>query len=355
MPLFGGSKSSIQLAVERLMRLVPASQILIGTRRTYADLLREQLPALPEQNYILEPTRRDIAAAVALSFFTLEKDGVRGPVIFQWSDHYVGESEKLLELFRAGEEMITSHQAGLVIIAQEPNFANDNLGWLKLERRAGVTRGVEFHAFGEWQYRPTIERCEQMFESREWVWNTGHFVTSVEFMTAAFRQRAPGLSSMVERIVSYRGSRDEHSKLEELYPQLEKTSFDDAILRQIPRDQAYVLKADLGWVDPGNLNSLKEAMQTSPNQTVVAPESVRRGDRDEKAKVVFKNTSDSLIYNETDRPVVVMGVSNLIVVEMSDVTLVIDKSAVRDMSALLEELKAMDIKSGDPFDFEALL
>ena len=289
--------------------------------------MRETLPAIPQENYILEPARRDVAAAVALAFFTLEKDGVTGPVIFQWSDHYVKKADELVRLFETAKSLIESQKAGLVIVAQEPGFANDNLGWLKLEGRAGSSCGVDYHSFGEWVYRPPIERCEEMFKSQQWVWNTGHFVTSVEFMTSAFRTRAPNISAPVESIVSYRGTSQESSKLQELYPQLPSSNFDDVILKQIPRDQAYVVKADLGWVDPGNLNSLKEALQSAADDTVT------------RGNVICLRSKDAFIHNATDRPVAVMGVSNLIVVEMPDVTLVIDKGSVRRSWCVIERAR----------------
>lgn len=328
----GTSKSSIQLALERLLRVVEPSRIFVATNRAYADILRTQLPQLSEHNYLLEPCRRDVAAAVALAFFTLEKDGVTGPVIFQWSDHYVSESETLLRLFTAGRALIESKTAGLVIIAQEPRFANDNLGWIKVEAPVNTVEGVPFHSFGEWVYRPEKKRCAEMFESRQWVWNTGHFVTSVEFMTSSFRSRAPDLAAMVERIVSYRGTPQERSRLDELYPQLRPSSFDEVILTQIPRDQACLLKADLGWVDPGNLSALKEALQGSPDETVT------------RGHVVDLCTKDAFIYNGTDKPVVAMGVSNLIVVELPDVTLIVDKGSVRDLKTLLKELEKRGLR-----------
>jgi mannose-1-phosphate guanylyltransferase len=328
------SKSSIQLAVERISRLVDPTQIFVGTNRDYAILLRDQLPGIPQRNYILEPTRRDVAAAVGLAFFSLEKDGVTGPVIFQWSDHYVRESATLVGLFTAGRELIESRAAGLVIIAQEPGFANDNLGWIKLQEPKKLSSGQgDYYPFSEWVYRPTKQRCEEMFQSRGWVWNTGHFVTSVEFMTGSFRLRAPALAAALEKIVSYRGTAEAEAKLAELYPKLESNSFDDVILRNIPRDEAFVLKADLGWTDPGNLNALKEALQESPDANVI------------RGGGVCLDTRDVFVHNTTDRPVVVMGASDLRIIEMPDVTLVINKNSVRDLGTLLAELKRLGFDS----------
>jgi mannose-1-phosphate guanylyltransferase len=150
-------------------------------------------------------------------------------VIFQWSDHYVREDETLLKLFAAGQRLVETGDAGLVIIAQQPGFANDNLGWINVGDKLGTANDQPYFAFGEWAYRPGRERCQEMFQSGQWVWNTGHFVTSVEFMTQQFRSRAPALAKQIEEIVAYRGTPQERSKLDELYPKLESNNFDDVI------------------------------------------------------------------------------------------------------------------------------
>src|SRR5262245_17719164 len=77
------SKSSFRMAVERLTTIVPADRIYVATNAKYGTILATEVPEIPARNYFLEPTRRDVAAAVALAFFALEKDGVRGPFVFQ--------------------------------------------------------------------------------------------------------------------------------------------------------------------------------------------------------------------------------------------------------------------------------
>ena len=302
-----GAKSSIQLAVERLQRLVDPGKIFVGTNAAYADLLRTQLPSLPERNYILEPSRQDVAAAVALAFFALEKDGVKGPVVFQWSDHYVKHDDTLLGLFEAGKELVEKGKAGMVIVAQEPTFANDNLGWIKLEGSKGAARGEPFYAFGEWVYRPSLDRCQQMFQDKQWVWNTGHFVTSVEFMTSSFRSRAPGLAAAIEKIVSFQRDRRRDRQASRALPahraeQLRRRHPQADSPRQgLPAQSGFG-----GGRNPGNLNSLKEFLQAAADDTVT------------RGNVVNLKTTNSFLYNGTDCPLVVMGMSNVIVVELPD-------------------------------------
>jgi mannose-1-phosphate guanylyltransferase len=324
-----GSKSSFQLAVERLSRAVPRERMYVGTNRAYEDILRAQAPGVPESNFIFEPCRRDVAAAVALAFFSMEKDGVTGPFMFQWADNYVRNTGALERAIACGRALVEADPARMVFIGEKPRYASENLGWIELGPKLGEQAGMPYHAFRSWQYRPPKARCEDMLASGNYVWNSGYFVTSVEFMTAAFRTYAPELARCIEEIVSYRGTPQARAKLEELYPKAPSLHFDVAILEKLPREQAVLLQVDLGWSDPGNLYSLKEALQASPEASVT------------RGQVVERGTRDSFIYNSSDeRLVAAMGLEGIIVVETPEVLLVVHKDSVRHLGDLLAQIGA---------------
>jgi mannose-1-phosphate guanylyltransferase len=322
-----GSKSSFQLAVERLGGAVPSERMYVATNRAYEGTLRSQAPNLPARNFILEPCRRDVAAAVALAFFTMEKDGISGPFMFQWSDNYVKNTAALERAIACGRALVEKDPARMVFIGEKPRYASENLGWIELGDKLGEHEGMPYYGFRSWQYRPPKARCEDMLESGNFVWNSGYFVTTVEFMTAAFRKLAPELAARVEEIVQYRGTPQERAKLDELYPKVPSVHFDVAILERLPREQAVLLQVDLGWSDPGNLYSLKEALQTS------ADASVTRGN------VIELGTKDSFVYNLTgERLVAAMGLEGVIVVDTPEVLLVVHKDSVRHLGDLLAKI-----------------
>lgn len=322
-----GDKSSFQLAVERLAGSVPPERMYVGTNRAYEATLKAQAPGLPTRNFILEPCRRDVAAAVALAFFTMEKDGVGGPFMFQWSDNYVKNTAALERAIATGRALVEADPQRMVFIGEKPRYASENLGWIELDDKLGEHEGMPYYGFRSWQYRPPKARCEDMLASGNFVWNSGYFVTTVEFMTNAFRTLAPELAASVEEIVQYRGTPQERAKLDELYPKVPSVHFDVAILERLPRAQAVLLQVDLGWSDPGNLYSLKEALQTS------TAASVTRGE------VVELGTKDSFIYNLTgDRLVAAMGLDGVIVVDTPEVLLVVHKDSVRHLGDLLKQI-----------------
>ncbi len=323
-----GDKSSFQVAVERLLPLIPAEHIYISTNANYADTLKNQAPGIPPSHVILEPARRDVAAAVALAFFTLHQAGLRGPVLFQWADNYVQNTGHLLQAIDGAGQLIADNPNRIVIIGETPRFPNENLGWVELTGQQGEVNGIPYYGLRSWTYRPNLEECVEMFTSGNYVWNSGYFVATIEFVVSEFKKRSPEIAAIVQEIVSYQGTPQEAEKLNALYPTIPATHFDHAFLERLEHDQFAVLKADLKWADPGSLYALKEMLQASPEANVT------------RGKVVAVETHDSLLINEeADRVVSVMGLDGVIVVNTHDTMLVISKHAVRYIARLLNQLE----------------
>lgn len=323
-----GDKSSLQLAVERLADLFPPKNIFISTNKKYAALVQAQCPEVPEENFILEPTRRDLAAAVALSFFKLYARGLRGPILFQWSDNYIQNTDNLLKAIEVGRTLINERADRIVFLGETPRFPSENLGWIEQGEKLGQVDSTPYYAFRSWHYRPKREQCVEMLESGRYVWNPGYFVTTIEFVVAQFRKLAPEISPIVEEIVSYEGTAQAEEKLDSLYQTIPAMHFDEAFLERLGPDHAILLKTDLKWSDPGSLYALKEALQTSTEANVT------------QGKVVEVKTCDSLIINEEPSKVVaIMGLEGIMVVNTADALLVISKDAVRYMASLLTKLE----------------
>ena len=60
-------RTMIQLTVDRMKKLVPIEKIFISTGEKYIDLVKEQLPDLPEKNIIVEPVGRNTAPCILLA------------------------------------------------------------------------------------------------------------------------------------------------------------------------------------------------------------------------------------------------------------------------------------------------
>ena len=59
-----GERSFLQQAVDRVLPVVPATNVLIITNSAQVAEVRRQLPELPKDNIVAEPVGRDTCAAV---------------------------------------------------------------------------------------------------------------------------------------------------------------------------------------------------------------------------------------------------------------------------------------------------
>ena len=94
------SKSTIQLTVNRVLETYGAENIFVSTNERYMGALNEQLPMLPKANFILEPARRDLAAAVGLAnMHMLHCFGPVEPIAIIWGDNYVTEEPTMTHAY----------------------------------------------------------------------------------------------------------------------------------------------------------------------------------------------------------------------------------------------------------------
>lgn len=329
-----GERSTIQLAVDRVLEQYGAENVFISTNERYADIIRQQLPEIPDQNVIGEPTRRDLAAAVGLAMVHMGRTSTPNePVAILWGDNYMKDVARFRQVIAAAEELIARQETEIVFMGESPRFANANLGWIRLGDKVGEVNGQPYYKYGFLKYRPPQDECEQMFAAGNCVWNTGYFVTSIGYIQRAYQQHKPELWAQLQAIGETIGRENYQETLNKIYPQLESISFDDAILTHLDSNDALVLHAPMGWSDPGTLYALKEAIDPSPEANVT-----RGTVRDDHSK-------DSLIYNyEAGKLVMGIGLEGMIVVNTKDAVLVVHKDQIPLVKKIVEGFAGTDLE-----------
>jgi mannose-1-phosphate guanylyltransferase len=330
-----GSKSTLQLAVDRVLDAYGSENIFVSTNLKYVDLVREQLPELPAENVIGEPARRDLAPAVGLAMMHLAhaSESEDEPIAILWGDNYMDQVETFREVLAAAEQLLLDKKANILFVGETPRFANENLGWIGLGEKLGSVRERPFYRFNSLTYRPKKELCEQIFAEKSHVWNTGYFVTTVGYIQKQYQLRQPAMWSQLQEIGAKIGQDGYPDTLNEVYPQMQTISFDDAILEFIPSEDAAVLHGEMGWSDPGTLYALKEAINPDTAANVT------------KGKVITEDVSDSLVYNYEDhRLVAVIGVEGMIVVNTEDALLVVPKDQIPLVKNMVDGLEGTDLE-----------
>ena len=70
---FGTGRTQLQATYDRVIKLLPKENIYICTCKEYLDIVRQQLPEVPERNVMVEPIHRNTAPSVAWAAMRIHK------------------------------------------------------------------------------------------------------------------------------------------------------------------------------------------------------------------------------------------------------------------------------------------
>lgn len=325
-----GEKSTLQLAVERLRPDFVWEDIYISTGKQYEDLVKKQLPEIPQENIILEPEMRDVGPAVGLVTALIAKKNPHTPFTILWSDHLVKKVDLFKKVLKVGGQWLEKDPEKIIFIGQKPRFPSQNLGWIELGEKIKTEENIPFYQFKNWHYRPDLASATAYFKDGHHAWYPGYLISTPGFIFDQYKKFAPQIYQGLVEIQEAYGKPSYQKTLEKIYSTLPKISFDNAILEQIPSEAASVASVDLGWSDVGAWEALKEALQASPEQNVT------------QGKVFLKDCEDSLIYNYTDQLVVTIDLDGYLVVNTNDVTLICHKNSVPKIKKLVEEISGTE-------------
>lgn len=329
---FIDEKTMFQLAVDRLVPEFSFTDIYVATGLAYKDDLVSQVPDLIEENVILEPVVRDVGPAVGLIASIFAKHSPDEPLAILWGgDHLVRDEAKYRSMLFAGEEYIKKNPEKIVFFGQKPRFATTNLGWITIGDQLESIRGIDSYSFKGWKYRPDPETANSYFASKNHVWNPGYFLVTASHLWHLFELHAPSLFKKLQMIQASLDTPDYNAVLNEIYPTLQRVSFDNAVIEHVDTHDAIVLVDDFGWSDVGAWEQLKEALQDSRNANVT------------RGNVMLKDSQDTLVFNyEDEKTIVGIDLNDFVVVNTPDVILVTKKTSVSKIKTLVESLKGTE-------------
>src|SRR5579863_3836568 len=320
-------RSMLQIAVHKLFPEFAWEDVYISTGKQYASLIEDQLPQLPKENVIVEPEMRDIGPAVGLVVAQMAKTNPDEPLALLWgSDHLVKKEALFRKILRTAEKQILNNPDKIIFVGQKPRFANQNLGYIEFGERIETVDELPIHEFTGFKYRPELTQAKEFLLDGKHTWNLGYFVTTPRFLWKLFEDFAPELHQTLRKIQDAFGTKEYEKVLSEVYPTLEKISFDEAILEKMDPKSASVISADIGWSDIGAWEALKEALSDKVDANVT------------KGKILLEDCRDSILHNETKQLIVGIDLDGLVVVSMEDVILICPKDSVPKIKKFVQNL-----------------
>ena len=315
-------ETMIQKPVKRLLPMVAMDDVFVVTNVSYAALVKEQLPQLPEENILLEPCARNTAPCIGLAAAVIRKKYGEAMMLVLPSDHLIRYEEMYVDTLRQAVAVAEKDQ-NLVTIGITPTYPETGYGYINFERdtdlgMAGVYRVERFVE------KPDLETAKQYLASHRYLWNSGMFVWKASSILANLESLMPDIYAGLERIESAVGTAEFPSVLETEYHAFRSESIDFGVMEKA--ENIYTLPGSFGWDDVGNWLAVERINSTNEYGNYI------EGD------VITIGTERSTICGGK-RLIAAVGVEDLIVVDTDDAVLICAKDSTQDVKKVIENLK----------------
>lgn len=311
-----GERSLLQATLDRLSPLLEPEDVWISTTDLLVEALREQLPEVPRDHYVLEPIGRNTAPALAWAVRSLPPERQRGAIVVLPADHRVADGAAFR---RALERAVVAAEQDdrMLALGVVPRWAETGYGYLEVETQAPDRLGLRRVA--RFTEKPDRATAERFLATGNYLWNAGIFVFRGESLLRRLAEFEPELARAVAELAGA------PQRLAELYPRLKSISIDYAVMERL-RDLD-TLALDCGWSDLGSWAALAEVRERDGSDNVV------QGD------VVAIEARHNLLFAE-EGTIAVVGVHGLAVVRTHDAVLVLPLERAQEVRAILAELES---------------
>ncbi len=317
-------KTMLQETVSRVLPSVSFKDIFVATNEQYVEEVKRELPDLPRENIIAEPSYRERVAAFLLFFCYLKEKELKEPVLILPSDHLIREEKRFQEVVVAGARMVSDSPESLLLLGESPIFPDTGLGYIKKGKYIKKENEIEFYEVDTFKEKPDVKKAQKFLKSKDYLWNAGIFVFCPELVIKLTKKFVPDNYKRYRNIRKAFGSKNFEKILKEEFLEMDKVSFDVSITENY--DKNIVIPTSLGWSDIGSWAVLKDCLASSSENYI-------------KGNYIGIDSSNIMVYGTNEKLVTSLGVKDLIIAVTDEVIFVCNKNDSQRVKELIEKLK----------------
>ena len=271
---------------------------------------------------LLEPERRDSAAAVAVAALHGARRGPETVVLVMAADHVI---EDAAAFARAALEAALGARLGQIMtLGITPTRPATEYGYI--HKGAAIPDAPDLHRVERFVEKPDAAGAERLIGEGA-LWNSGYFLFRADVMIAELEAYAPQVLEAARGALANAAIDLDFVRLQaESFARAPKTSIDYAVMERTTR--AGVLAVSFAWSDVGTWDAVWQVLQRDAQGNAV------------RGRVELVETTGSLVHSEGDGLTTVVGLDDVVVVATPDAVLVASKARsgkVKDLVGVLRE------------------
>lgn len=312
-----GDKSLLQNTFTRARLL--SEDIYVVSESSHVEHIYKQLPELAKDRVIVEPGRRGTASCVVAALAMIKAShNSEEPIIFMHADHHIRDTYGFVDTIKRAASA-SSDNNQIVLLGVEPTHAATGFGYI--ERGENANGGRPIYNVKSFKEKPDRNVAETYLSEGRYLWNMGYFVAPLRVFEDSIQQHAPNLWQSYQKLLAAKN----HDEFAQHYLEFSNEAIDTALIEKV--SNLLVTPGSFDWMD---LGSFPDVHQASPQD--VSGNAIR-------GNVIIDGVTNSLVRNDTDTPVIVIGLDNIAVISTSQGLLVTNKSYAQRVGEVSKKIK----------------
>jgi mannose-1-phosphate guanylyltransferase len=322
-------RTLIQSTFDRFSLFIPVENIYIVTSEQYKEIVAEQLPELPVENILCEPSRKNTAPCIAYISYKLMQLNPDANLICAPADHIILQEDAFKEVCLSALDF-TANIKGLVTLGIKPTHPNTGYGYIQYDQKPVSDNVFKVKTFTE---KPDKDLATTFLSSGDFLWNAGIFVWQVKNILVAFEKFLPEMHDVFDAEKNYFNTAEEGDAIERIYPQCVNISIDYGVMEKA--DNVYIIPSSFGWSDLGTWASAYDNLAKDYLDNAVAGNNV-----------MVIDATKNMVHADNNKLILLQGLDDFIVVDTKDVLLICKKEKEQEIKEYVAEVKR---NRGDKF------
>lgn len=304
-----GKTSLLRQTYLRVQGWIPDATICLVATQELIEILKPELPEVPEANLIVEPMAANTAAAVALACGVLKKRDPEAQLLFLPADHRILQVDAFQTLVARLSDYLLDHPVP-ALLGITPTAPATGYGYISYEASPS---GTPIHQVKRFIEKPDRPRAEALIQAGGVLWNSGIFLAALPVWEALFMLHAPQWANLLRH----------PEAAGELYPDLPRQPLDIAVMEKCPH--LIVAEATFDWDDLGTLEALAAYFEQDDRHNHL------------QGRVTVADSRDCIVCStEANHTVTLLGAANLAVVHTAETTLIVPRDQLPNLRELLK-------------------
>lgn len=333
-----GERTLLQQTAQRVRPWIDGERTWVVTNERLAGAMAEQLPDIPPTQILAEPCPRNTAPCIGLAAIHLLNADPDAIMVVMPADHAIAPGSEFRRNARAAAAFLFENPDAFVLFGIPPTYPATGFGYIERGddaiARFDIKRDIDpdgehlvpLFPVRSFREKPDRATAEDYLRRGTFFWNSGIFVWRAAAILQALQTFEPEMAEHLQAIAKHIGTARYATALAEHFPLMKSISVDYAVLERAAN--VAVIPATFQWDDLGSWEAV-----------------ARLRGHDEQGNTVVGvhcgiDTRNCIVHGEEDHLIATAGVSDLVIVQTPDATLVArrnDEQLIRRIVAALEK------------------